>query len=487
MSSLKKLLSQTAIYGMTNILGRFLNFLLVPLYTSILLPEAFAVVTVFYAMAAFVNVVLSFGMETAYFNFSRSEDSQKVFNHTHTWILFLSGVFLLLGLFFPQILSVPLGYPEYPSFARWFVLILAADALSIIPFARLRQENRALRFGLIKLGNIGINIGMNLFFLWFCPYWIEQGHELSWYAQDFGVGYIFISNLAASIFSFVLLLPEVKSYRPAWNPVFMRSLLRYATPLVLVGFAGMTNEVLDRILLKKLLPPESADFETGVYGAFYRLSIIITIFIQAFRFAAEPFFFEKSKDKDAKQTYARVMNYFVAVCAFIFLATMLFLNELAPVFIRKPEYFEHAWAVMVVPVLLLANVFLGIYYNLNIWYKLENKNRIGAAIAVTGAVFTIVLNLLLIPVLGIMGSALTTLFVYFLMSVASYVAGRKYYPIPYQVGRVLFYLILAACLYIVQSTLSLSYEWLDNIVLKLFLLLAFLGLVWALERPEKKW
>lgn len=487
MSALKKLLSQTAVYGITNILGRFLNFLLVPLYTSVLIPEAFAVVTVFYALAAFVNVVLSFGMETTYFSFSRTEDKQTIFNQTHTWILILSAVFLLAGLLFPGIITIPLGYPEYPSFARWFVLILAADALSVIPFARLRQENKALRFGLIKLGNIAINIGLNVFFLWFCPKWMAQGHVLNWYQPDFGVGYIFISNLAASLFAFILLLPELRAYRPSWNPVLMRSLLQYATPLVIVGFAGMINEVLDRILLKHLLPAESADFDTGVYGAFYRLSIIISIFIQAFRFAAEPFFFEKSKDQDAKSTYAKVMNYFVAVCAFIFLATMLFLNDLAPLFIRKAAYFEHPWAILVVPVLLLANVFLGIYYNLNIWYKLENKNRIGAVIALTGAALTLILNLMLIPVLGIMGSALTTLVVYFLMVILSYSAGRKHYPVPYQTGRILFYLIAASILYLVQSTLALSYEWADTLSIKLVLLLVFLLLVWVLERPEKKW
>jgi O-antigen/teichoic acid export membrane protein len=294
-TGIRQLISQTAIYGITNMVGRFLNFLLVPLYTAILLPESFAVITVFYALAGFVNVLLSFGMETTYFNFCREHDEQKVFANAMSWVGALALVFALVFGFFPSLISNLVGFPEHSEIARWLVFILLADALAVIPFARLRQKNKALKFGAIKLSNIGINIGLNLFFLWLCPYVIENGVSLDWYQSDKAVNYVFISNLAASLVTLVLVIPGLSLKRSLLDKRLIKTMFTYALPLVVVGFAGMINELIDRILLQRLLPEDRADFETGVYGAFYRLSIIITIFIQAFRFAAEPFFLRNRK------------------------------------------------------------------------------------------------------------------------------------------------------------------------------------------------
>lgn len=486
-TGIKTLISQTAIYGVTNMVGRFLNFLLVPLYTSILIPESFAVITVFYAFAGFVNVLLSFGMETAYFNFCRERKEHDVFSQSLIWIAALTFVFLLVVGFFPQSITYLLGYPEYPGLARWLALILAADALCVIPFARLRQQNKALRFGLVKLANVGVNIGLNLFFLLLCPRLIEQGVELRWYQHDFGVGYVFLSNLIASVATLIALSPQFKGFQARLQKDLLRKLLQYAGPLVLVGFAGMINELIDRILLQRLLPAESAGFDTGVYGAFYRLSIIITIFVQAFRFAAEPFFFEKSKDADARLVYARVMNLFVGFCSFIFLATMLFLDDLAPVFIRQESYFDHPFALLIVPILLMANIFLGIYYNLNIWYKLRNKTGLGAYISVGGALLTLALNFALIPHIGILGSAIATLSVYFMMSMASYFVGQHHYAVPYHWLRILLYLGGAVLFYTLAGVLESQTDFSTVMVLRMLLLLVFGGLLWLVERPEKKW
>jgi O-antigen/teichoic acid export membrane protein len=263
-----------------------------------------------------------------------------------------------------------------------------------------------------------------------------------------------------------------------------QQMLFYAGPLVIVGFAGMVNELLDRILLKYLLPVETADYDIGVYGAFYKLSIIVTLFVQAFRFAAEPFFFDKASDVNAPKTYARVMHVFVGVCGFIFLATMLFVEDLSGLLIRREEYYEHPDAMNIVPVLLMANVMLGIYYNLSIWYKLSEKTLLGSTVALGGAVGTIVLNVLLIPMWGIMGSALATLAVYTAMTLVAFMMGTKHYPVPYNTIRILMYLGLALLLW--QGHVYLS-SWLNGFMVQIsaiFLLAVYAFVVMGLEKGK---
>jgi O-antigen/teichoic acid export membrane protein len=482
---LKKLASQTAIYGLSSMVGRFLNFLLVPLYTSQFIPEEYGVVTVLYAMVGFVAVLLTFGMETAFFNFSRKDLATDKVYHTAFWsVVGAVLVFLVLGLPGANRVAKLIEYADHPEYIRYFVLILALDALTALPFALLRKQNKAVRFAVIRMVNIFINIGLNLYFIQYGYEQFEAGNLIPGFDPEFGVGYIFIANLVASAVTLLLLLPQFRTGRMKFDRRLFQQMLFYAGPLVIVGFAGMVNELLDRILLKYLLPVETADYDIGVYGAFYKLSIIVTLFVQAFRFAAEPFFFDKASDVNAPKTYARVMHVFVGVCGFIFLATMLFVEDLSGLLIRREEYYEHPDAMNIVPVLLMANVMLGIYYNLSIWYKLSEKTLLGSTVALGGAVGTIVLNVLLIPVWGIMGSALATLAVYAGMTVVAFMMGTKHYPVPYNTIRILMYLGLALLLW--QGHVYLS-AWLVGFMVQIsaiFLLAVYAFVVMGLEKGK---
>ena len=488
MSPIKKLLSQTAVYGLTHTVGRVLNFLLVPLYTSdmVFSPEEYGVVNVLYSVVGFAIVLLTYGLETAFFNFSREQKSEKVLGTGLFSILGTSLLFIFLGTLFSGNVANFLEYPDRSNLINMLVFILALDALSALPLAYLRQQNRPMRFATVRLINIGVNIGLNLLFYLLFPALERSGMEIPFYDQSIGVGYVFISNLIASAVTFLLLIPEFRMISFRADMDLLRKMVRYGAPLIIVGLAGVVNETLDRILLKKLLPSETADFDVGVYGAFYKLSIIITIFIQAFRYGAEPFFFEHSKSDDPKPVYAKVMRYFVVVSGLIMLSTIVFLKQIAPFIVTGSKFYQHPHALTIVPFLLLANVFLGINFNLNIWYKLQDRNRIGAYISIGGALITIVMNLMLIPVIGILGSAITTLVVYFTMAVASYYMGRKYYPIPYNLRAIGFYLTMALVLSVLHLKISawISESW--SIIIAIMLVLTYAGLAWGIERPDKK-
>ncbi|HXH18767.1 MAG TPA: polysaccharide biosynthesis C-terminal domain-containing protein, partial [Chitinophagales bacterium] len=451
MSILKQLASQTAVYGMSSIIGRLLNYLLVPIYTYKLADTAdYGVVTEMYAYAGFFTVLFTYGMETAYFRFAQSDNREKVFS-TALGSLIASSVILtlmmLLGsgelakLLTKDTAAVQLSAASYRNYVTWFALILAFDALAAIPFASLRLQNQAARFALLKLMNIGCNMALNLYFIVAAPWLVRNmGVAESFFVPSSAqVAYIFLSNLAASGITFLCFVPGI--FKTSWrfDSALWKKMLAYAVPLMIVGFAGAVNEMLDRVLLKFLLPYsyEKNMAELGIYGACYKLSILMTLFIQAYRYAAEPFFFSESKKADAKENYAHAMRYFVIAGCIIFLGVMLYI-DLVKYFIAE-KY--HA-GLRVVPVLLLANFFLGIYYNLSVWYKLTDKTMKGAYIAMGGAVITIALNALLIPVMGYMGSAWATLICYVFMAAVSFRMGQRHFPIPYELGRIGFYLLL---------------------------------------------
>lgn len=486
MSSLKKLVSETAIYGVTHTVGRLLNFLLVPIYTSLFAPEEYGVVNVLYSVVAFAIVLLLYGMETAFFNYARKKDPLKVFSTAQISVTTSSLVFIVLGYTYAQNIANFLEYPEHVELVRIFIFILAFDAMSALPLALLRQQNRPLRFGWIRLSNIGLNIGFNLFFLLLIPYLIKQGYTYSWFDPDFGIGYIVLSNLIASVAMFILLIPQWKHVRTGFDGALWKEMIRYSYPLIFVGLAGIVNETLDRVLLRKLLPESTAEFDVGVYSAFYKLSIIMTLFVQAFRFGAEPFFFRKSDDGNARETYAKIMHYFVILTAFIFLMTSVFVELIAPFLVLRPEYYTHSDGLRIVPILLLANLFLGILFNLNFWYKLSHKTHIGMWVSIGGAAVTILLNYLLIPRIGIMASAITTLIVYVTMSVASFSLGRKYYPIPYRLKPIFFYIILSVMLVLGTRYLSHTIEQIHSFVFGAIAVVVFIGAFLYMERPLKK-
>lgn len=482
MGSLRKLASQTAIYGMSSIIGRMLNYLLVPIYTRVFITSEYGIVNEMYAYVSFLVVILTYGMETGFFRFSELEkDKDKVYTTTLISLLISSSAFILIATFFAQPIASTLRYPNNSEYVIWFALIVSLDALSNIPFAKLRAQNRPVKFATIKFINILTNIGLNLFFILLCPYMLKHNIAPEFvdlvYKGKVGVGYIFIANLISSIVTVVLLLPEIFSIKLKFDFTLWKKMMTYGMPLLIVGFAGIINETMDRILLKYLLPPNISMAQLGIYGACYKISIMMSIFIQAFRFAAEPFFFAQAKEKNAKELYAKVMNYFIIACALIFLTITLYI-DIVKFFVGK-DYYE---GLPVVPILLLANLCLGIYFNLSIWYKLTGQTRFGAYLSVAGAVITLLLNFWWIPIFGYMGSAWATLICYASMMIASYFFGQKYYYVKYRIKRNLFYIFYAIIIYLISAILPI-----ESVVLRVSINTLFLGLfIASIYSIEKK-
>ena len=483
MNPLKKLLGQTAIYGLSSIVGRLLNYLLVPLYTRYFTTSEYGDVTIMYAYAAFLLIILSYGIETAFFRFSQIESNKRVvFSTAFISLLFSTSFFVALIYFNAQSIANTLSFGQHPEYIQYFAFIIGLDTLSSISFAKLRENNQATRFALIRLLNIFINIGLNLLFIIYCPFAIANNLPTAdfiqgFYSPDFGIGYIFIANLVATVVTFLMLLPEMSQFIWRFDKVLWRKMMVYALPLMVAGLAGITNETIDRILLQYLLPEDISASEIGLYSAFYKLSIIMTLFVQTFRFAAEPFFFSQEKERNAKQVYAQIMKYFSIVTAFIFLSVMIY-YDVVKQFIGSAFHDERG--VVIVPILLLANLFLGLYYNLSVWYKLTEKTQYGAYMSMLGAAITVIFNLALIPYLGFVGSAWATLFCYFLMTLCSYFLGQKYYPIAYPLRRISLYFSLMLGFYFLSIYLSLGMG------VNTFFLIIYIVVVYVLEKPKKR-
>jgi O-antigen/teichoic acid export membrane protein len=461
LNPLKKLASQTAIYGLSSVVGRLLNYLLVPLYTRYFLPPEYGVVTELYAYVAFLVVMLTYGMETAFFRFSKKEETTKVYSTTLISLLISSVVFVGLIFLNSSAISQWLGYANHPEYIQFFALIIGMDAVASISFAKLREQDKAMRFAFIRIVNIMINIGLNLYFIVY---------------QEYGIAYIFIANLVASVITLLMLFPQMISSSWVFDKKLWKKMMIYALPLLIAGLAGMTNETIDRILLKHLLPnTDIAASELGLYGAFYKLSIIMILFIQTFRFAAEPFFFAQEKEGNSRKIYADVMKYFTIIMAIIFLGVTIFYDVLKG-FLGSEYHDERGF--LVVSILLLANLFLGIYYNLSIWYKLTEKTKYGAYLSIFGAIITLSLNFTLIPVLGFVGCAWATLVCYFSMTVASYYLGKRHFSVPYQVKRIALYLFGMLCVYFCIYFTNLN-MWINSLFL-----LGFIIFVYRLEKPK---
>ncbi|TVT37791.1 oligosaccharide flippase family protein [Hymenobacter setariae] len=497
MSIAKKLASQTAIYGVSSIVGRVLSYLLVPIYTAHFAAAEYGIVTGLYAYVSFLNVVFTYGLETTFFRFANrpGQDRRELYNRTLSLLLLSSVVLTLLLALLARpllgLLDLPPGHEEY---ARWVALILGFDAIAALPFARLRLENKARKFAAIRLTNILLYVGLNLFFVVLCPYVMQSSSTnllaglrplvAAVYNPSLGVGYVFLSNLAASALTLLLLGRELLDFRFRWPDLsFLRPLLAYALPLMLMGLAGMVNETLDRILLPRWLPENfypglSRLGAVGVYGACYKLSIFMSLVIQAFRYAAEPFFFSQSTEKNSPATFALVLKWFTLCCAFIFVGISLNLSWVGPLFLRRPVYLT---GLDVVPILLLANLFLGVYYNLSVWFKLTDKTYYGTYIGAAGAVLTIALNFVLIPVLGYTGSAWATLACYFLMAALCWWLGERHFPVPYPVGRLLLWLLGAVSLVVAGQAGIQALPAPAGYAVGLLLPLLFLGLVYVVE------
>lgn len=485
MSALKKLAGQTAIYGLSSIIGRLLNYFLVPFYVIVFSdPADFGVITEMYAYVTFLIIVFTYGMETAYFKFSSLDaDPKKVYSTSLLSLIGTSSLLVFILIIFSGPIGTLLKYPDHPEYIIWFALILALDAVTSIPFARLRHENRSKRFALIKLLNIIVNIGCNLFFLLVCPLLQKKGIHIFdiVYNPSIGVGYVFISNLIASVVTVLFLIPQITDVSYQFDKKLWRSMLVYALPLLVAGTAGMVNETVDRILLKFLYPDTSeAMRQVGIYGAVYKLSILMTLFIQTFRYAAEPFFFSHAKKDDSRQVYADVMKYFVLACSLIFLGILLNLDIIKQIFLPNKVYHS---GLSIVPILLLANMCLGIFFNLSIWYKLTGQTKYGAYLAIYGAVITIVLNIWWIPLYGYTGCAWATLVCYASMMIISYFIGQKKFPVKYDLKRIVGYLGLALLLYGVSQCIQ-SFKFFSESILFVInntFVLMYMALAFILE------
>jgi len=469
-SALRTLAGQTAIYGLSSIVARFLNFLLTPLYTSkgVFPPEEYGVITAFYAWAAFLAVLITFGMETTYFRFANRKELDPKRSYA-TAFFAVAGItlpFMLLSALFPDAIAGAMRYPEHRQLVWMLALALGLDAMTAIPMARLRHEGRPWRFVAVNMTNIGVTVALSLYFFAY-----RKPHD-----PNIDVSYVFLINLVASAVKFLLLVPQWPRFKQ-FDRALLKPMRAFAWPLAIAGLAGMVNETADRTVMKYLLPADTADAQLGIYGACYKLAVIITLFIQAFRMGAEPFFFSHAKEKNSEETFARIMNIFVAVCMTAFLVVMLFL-DVFKWFIPNTAYHE---GLRVVPILLLANVFLGIYYNQSVWYKLTDKTKAGSTISMIGAVITLVLLFALIPTMGYMGAAWATLACYFSMAAISYVWGQKHYPIPYNTTRVLLY--MAGAVVIWWGTEQFAPVGALNYAVRAIALLAFVVVVGKIERP----
>jgi O-antigen/teichoic acid export membrane protein len=483
LSSVKSLLGQTAIYGLPTIVGRLLNYFLVPLYTSESVfknPADYGVISELYAWVAFLIILLPLGMETAFFRFfNEKEDKDAVFRSSFITVIGFNIIFFIVLLFASQSIADAMMYSEHPEFIVLLGAIVCVDAIAALPMAKLRSENKALRFSTIHFTAIAVNVGLNLFLMLvvFNP---EKPME--------GVLFILLANLLASCVKLVGTYKDFLNLKWKYNKELALEMLRYSFPLIIAGFAGIVNETLDRIMMKPLLIQAGNTLEysleqVGIYSACYKLAMIVAIFLQAYRYAAEPFFFAQSKNEDRNKVYIKIMNYFVAAVCLVFIGVSLNI-DIFKYFIRSEEYWSGLY---VVPILLLANVFLGIYYNQSIWYKLSGQTKFGAYIAIGGGAITILVNMIFIPLYGFEASAWATLIVYGLQMVASYLLGQKYYPIKYNLRKFGLYFGLALGLFFIAQIVDMDpneFTW-AKFFFHNSLILLYVFVVWFMEKPSK--
>ncbi|MFN8275792.1 MAG: polysaccharide biosynthesis C-terminal domain-containing protein [Flavobacteriaceae bacterium] len=476
MSLYKNLFKQTLIYGLATVFPRIISFILNPLFVYYLPNKSqMGEVSVIFAYLVFFNVVLSYGMETAFFRFYNAEDNKKSVISTATISLFWSSVgFLALALICRKNLGEWSGIStEFITYTIW---ILALDALAIIPFSKLRAEKRPMRYAAIKIANVSINLLLNVFFLALLPKWAAQnpdGFFNTIYLDHYQIGYIFISNLLASLFTLVVLIPNYT--RISWNfdLDLWKRMMRYGLPILFAGIAFAINEHFDKILLDWLQVPMS---DIGAYSACYKIGMFMVLYRTAYTLGIEPFFFSHASHENAQQTYATITKYFVIFGSFISLFVIVFADLFKHILVPNVHYWD---AMKVVPLIVLANFFLGIYTNLSVWYKLIDKTHIGAYISLVGAVVTLLLNYLLIPTMSYYGSAIATIAAYGSMMIISYQMGQKEYPIPYDFPKIFSYLGLT----VVFSALSFYVPYLrGNYAVKILLLVVFLGFIYKNEK-----
>jgi len=469
LSVLKKFFKDTIIYGLATVLPRLMNFVLVPLHTGNLKTTSFSDNTTFYIYAAFFNVLLTYGMETAFFRFfTKSKEKDKIFSTTFISLVVTTFLFLIAMLLYSHQLSSMFGISQ--KYFNLLIGVIVLDTLVVAPFAYLRATGRPIKFAAIKISNILIYVLLNYFFLWWIP---KFNLSFSWYDTSDLVQYIFIANLAASAVTLLLLLPYFFKTKLHFSLTIFKQLINYGWPIMVAGLAYVINENFDKWVIPNLLDKDI----NGAYSGCYKIAMFMTIFIQAFRLGAEPFFFSHAKEKNAKQTYALIMKYFVITGSLMLVFIIAYLDIFKAMLVTDSNYWQ---AIQIVPIVLLANLCLGIYFNLAIWYKLTDKTRYGMYLSIVGAIVTIGLNITLIPEFGFIAAAWTTLVAYGVMMILSYLLGQKHYPVPYNLKQILGYLFMAVALSIVALNTKANY-YINTIIV-----LVFLGLIVLFEKKEIK-
>ena len=468
MKQLKNLAGETVLYGLGSIVPRFLNFLLVPLHTGVFNPEEYGVITKLFAYVAVVNIVFMFGMETAYFRFATKPgaDEKRIFNLAQTVVIAISVLLAMIFIFLAKPLAVSLDIPGKENLIIWLAVIMLMDAIVAIPFARLRLERKPTQFAAGKLINVFILVGLNVFFL------------KLYYSPGLGVGFVVMANLAANLFYLIFFARTLFSWRPVFDRDISPSMFSYAYPVMITGLAGMTNEMFSRVTLEWWLPEnfyagQTSEYALGIFGACYKFGMLMSLTVTAFRYAAEPFFFSNAADKNSPQLFAKVNHYFIIVCCIVLLGVGINM-DLLKYFLTSEAYWE---GLSIVPILLIAYLFLGAYYNFSIWFKLTDKTHYGTIITVGGAIVTIASNFLLIPIFGYWGSSLATLICYFSMALACYLFGQKFYAIPYSLVKSLAYILVTTVLVYGVNAFIIPNPWIATsfhfLVIALYLLIIY--------------
>ena len=469
---MKILAKETAIYGVSSIVGKFLNWMLVPLYTYVLQQQSdYGIVTNLYAWTALLLVILTYGMETGFFRFANKEgeNAQTVYTTTLISLFATSLLFAVACVIWQNPIANALGYPSHSEFIALLGIVVAMDAFASIPFAYLRYKKRPLQFAALKLLFVFLNIALNLFFLVLCPKIQDWGIISAWYNPHYGVGYVFVANILATGIQTLFLLPAIAEgfsaapgYRtPDAKRIFswslLKQMLRYSLPLLVLGVCGIMNQTLDRILFPFFYDGADAQAQLGIYGACFKVAMVMMMFTQAFRYAYEPFVFAKHKDRESVAAYADAMKYYIIFSYMILLGMIFYLDLLK--FIIAPSYWE---GLKIVPVVLWTYIFQGVYFNLSFWYKLTDKTQWGAYFSILGVVITFTLQAIFVPRIGYMASAVSSTICYLVIMLLSYFVGRKHLEIPYDLRRIGIYTLLVvtllACYYALAHFLPLN-EW----------------------------
>ncbi len=488
MSGIKKLAGQTLWYGLPTIASRFLGYALNILLFWLYKPASTASITQVYAVIPFLNILFTYGLETSYFRFVQQQSQDRLYNTLFSSMIATTVLFTGTLIAFAPTIAAAIDFADHPEYIRWIAWIMFFDSLATIPFAKLRQEGRPRKYALIKVSNIVFNVGLVLFFIGVCPRWYAENPNnplLFFYDPTIDIGYYIIANILASILTLLLLFSELKAYRPRFEWTLWKQVMQYSYPLIVVGFGGMINEMLSRLVYTRVLnlPREEELRQLGIFGANYKLAVLITIFIQIFRMGAEPFFFNQSGSKDAPRTYARVMKFFVIACCLLWLGIVVNLPLIKYIGYGKNAA-DYGEGIGIIPILAMGSVFLGIYYNLTVWYKLTNKTLTGAWITLAGALITILLNIWWIPLFQYYGSAWATFVCYAFMMVISYVMGQKHYPIPYATKKLIAYLVIVVLLFFLHKLFT---HFVPNIWLGTGLGLVCMGaFTWFVVQAEKK-